>query len=85
MNDTPLHRTQKLCELFQKKTPSERYMMGWSMLLTSKFLITRSILEENPHCSQIELKKELFLRFYSTDFSEEQKIKILDHLSKLIC
>ena len=82
MNDTPAHITQKLCELIRKKTPSERYLMGWSMHQTSKLLITQAIMEENPLFNEAELKKELFLRFYRDDFNDDQRDKILTHLEK---
>lgn len=82
MNDTPSHINRKLSELLQKKTSTERYMMGWSMHETSKYLITQAIMKENPQFTETDLKKELFLRFYQDDFNEEQKEKILNHLEK---
>ncbi len=82
MNDTPHHITQKLCELMKKKSPTERYMMSWSMYETSKFLITHAIMEENPQITKAELKKKLFLKFYCDDFNEKQKERILAHLEK---
>lgn len=80
MNDKPDYMTRKLCELMRKKTPTERYEMGWSMYETSKILITHAIMEENPQITQTELKKKLLLRFYCDDFDEQQKEKILTHL-----
>ncbi|MFI5344446.1 MAG: hypothetical protein ACHQUC_09525 [Chlamydiales bacterium] len=57
-------------------------MMSWSMHKTSKQLITCAIMEENPHYTEVDLKKELFLRFYRDDFNEEQQEKILKHLEE---
>lgn len=83
MNDTSPEMTRKMCEMIQRKTPSERSKMGWSMYQTSKQLVTRSILERNPHISEAELRQELFLKFYFNDFDQEQQNKILQHLANL--
>jgi len=82
MDDTPKYITEKLHALLEKKSYTERYQMSWSMYLTSRFLVLRGIKEEHPEYTDIDLRKELFLRFYGDDFNEEQKKKILAHLSK---
>jgi hypothetical protein len=79
MDDTTLEITEKVCELFQKKTPIERLKMGCSMYETSKYLVTRAILENNPDISAEGLRQELFLKFYANDFDLESQEKILDH------
>lgn len=80
MNDTSPEMTRKMCEMIQKISPFERLMMGCSMYETSRYLILRSILENEPHISPTDLKKELFLKFYKDDFDLEQQEKILKHL-----
>jgi hypothetical protein len=64
------------------KTPLERLKMGSSMYETSKFLITRAILENNPHISKSEFKKEFFLKFYGNDFNSADLEKILAYLER---
>jgi hypothetical protein len=76
MNDTSPEMAEKMREMIRAKSPSERARMGWSMYLTSKYLVTRAILEENPNISKSDLKKELFLRFYGNEFDEEARKKI---------
>jgi hypothetical protein len=80
MDDTPPHIAQKMCEMIQLKLPIERFEMGCSMYETSRYLVIRSILEHNPHISEVELKQELFLKFYRDDFDPVQREKILKYL-----
>ena len=67
--------------MIQKKTPSERALMGTSMYATSRSLIIRAIKEKNPNISEANLRKELFLAFYGDDFTLEAKEKILHCLT----
>ena len=66
-------------ELFRKKTGQERMKMGASMFeFAAKFAVA-SIKEKhkNQDLSPCQLKKELFLRLYGNDFSDDQKTEIL--------
>ena len=80
MNDTPSEITLKISEMFQKKSPLERLEIGGAMHETSRYLVTRAILEENPLISEAGLRQELFLKFYSNDFDPVQREKILRHI-----
>ncbi|HSX12136.1 MAG TPA: hypothetical protein VLF61_01435 [Rhabdochlamydiaceae bacterium] len=73
MNDTSPEMMEKMHELIRAKTPSERANMGCSMFNTSRTLVIDAILRENPNISKVDLKKELFLRFYGDDCSQETK------------
>ena len=81
----PLRKLQKKsCEMFQMRSPIERLKMGCSMYDTSStYLVTRAILKENPHISQIDLRKELFLKFYRNDFNPIEQQKILNHFDQI--
>lgn len=57
-------------------------MIGFSMTETAGQLVRASILETNPTISPLELKKEVFLRFYRNDFVPPLLQKILNHLKK---
>jgi len=85
MFDTSPDITRKMCEMILMKTPLERLEMGCSMHETSKYLLTRAILEASPNITKKELKVELFLKFYSNDFDSFQKAKIVHHLRNLPC
>jgi hypothetical protein len=82
MNDTSPEITEKMCEMFRTKTPQERFRMGCSMYDTSRYLVTRAILRENPHISPAALRQELFLKFYGDDFNPTERQRILDYLAQ---
>jgi len=80
MRDTTPEITNKICEMIRMKSPIERLRMGASMYETSKYLITRAILEDNPQISEAELRKEIFLKFYGNDYNATEREKIIQHL-----
>jgi hypothetical protein len=84
MRDTPTSITLKICEMIQLKSPIERLQMGSSMYETSKRLVTRAILENNPNISKKNFKQEFFLKFYGNDFNSKDREKILSHLNSLV-
>ena len=81
MNDTPPEIDQMIRENFLKKTPQERFKIGCEMYDTSRYLVRWAILKENPQISEVELRQQLFLRFYGDEFSAEEKEKILAYLA----
>ena len=54
--------------------------MGCEMYETSKYLVTRAILEQEPGISEVNFRKEFFLKFYGDDFGLIEREKILKHL-----
>lgn len=80
MDDTTPEIAEKMREMIRMKSPIERFKMGCSMYDTSKYLVIRGILEDNPNISETDLRKELFLKFYGNDFDSVKRQKILDHL-----
>jgi hypothetical protein len=82
MNDTPPEIEEKVREIFRKKTPEERIRMGCEMYDASRYLVQQALLRENPNISEVELKQQLFLRFYGNEFSKEKLDGILAHLAK---
>ena len=83
MDDTTPEIAERIREMFRRKSPVERLRMGCSMYDTSRYLVKRAILAENPHISEVELRKELFLKFYRQDFTHKEQEKILLHLEKV--
>lgn len=80
MRDTTPDISHKVCEMIQMKSPIERLIMGSSMYETSKQLIIRAILENDPCISKADLRKEIFLKFYGNDYDLNQQEKIIKHL-----
>ena len=82
MNDTYPHIIAKLHEMIQTKTFLERIMMGSSAYQLSKQIVISSILNDHPDISRKELRRKIFERFYSSDFTKEKMEKILKHLDE---
>lgn len=80
MQDTSPEILKKINDMMQLKTPQEKLEMSWSMYRTSRQLIIQSIINQNPDISAVELRKELFLKFYKDDFTLSEQEKIIDHL-----
>lgn len=80
MRDTTHDITNKIYKMIQKKTPHERMVMGSSMYETSKQLVIRAIKENNPSISPQDLRREIFLRFYGSDYTQIEQEKIIHHL-----
>ena len=64
MKDTDPEILEHYERMLLKKGSMERLMMGFSMTETARQLVRASIPERNPGISPLELKKEVFLRFY---------------------
>ena len=82
MEDTSQEMTELMHKMMQEKSPIKRLKMGFSMNETSRYLVTRFILENHPGISELELKKELFLRYYDSDFSSLQKQAFFTYLAE---
>ena len=77
MNDTHPRIAEKLKEWMAAKRPEERLLMCCSMYDTAKALVIASIRERTPDISPSQLRREVFLRFYGSDFKPETRDKIL--------
>ncbi len=82
MNDTNPKVASKFRQLIMAKSQEERLLMGFSMFDTAKHIVKAAILNQNPGISSEARKREIFLRFYGSDFSEIEKDKILSVLLK---
>lgn len=82
MNDTPPHVTKKFFDMFKTKSSYERMKMGCSMFQTAKTLLIQRILASKPNISRKDLRKEVFIQIYGSDFLPDQLEKILNHLEK---
>ena len=82
MNDTHPQIEMKIIEMIQRKTPAERLAMGCSMFDFSKQLVTDSIRKEKPNLLPALLQRELFLRFYGSEFDPARREKIAKYFSE---
>lgn len=81
MNDTHPIISKRVKKMMKKKTGEERLLMGFSMMKMARLLAISSIkANSKKHLKPNELRKKIFLRFYSNDFSPEMKEKIYGSL-----
>jgi hypothetical protein len=80
--DTPPDIEALVHKLIRKKSGAERLIMGCSMFDTAKRIAEASILREKPNVNPVELRVQLFVRFYKRDFSEVERARIINHLRK---
>jgi hypothetical protein len=87
--DTPKEIRKIQNQIFFQKTVQERFQIGIEMIEDAKKIVENSIKRKNPQISSIDLKIEVFKRFYKNDFSEEKKEDIIkgfrEYYSKLVC
>mgnify|MGYP000745995877 CR=1 FL=1 len=77
MNDTSNEIRQKQLSIFRSMSPAERYQISIEMINTSRQIVEYSIRALRPGITTLELKREIFKRYYSNDFSVEELEKIL--------
>ena len=81
MKDTSVDIKIRFQNMIMKRSPEERLFMGSSMFDTAKQIVKSSIMEQYPKILPREMKQKIFLRFYGTEFSEVDKIKILNEMA----
>lgn len=70
----------KMYDIIMSKTPKERFLMGIEMMEDVRRMVEGSIREQNPGISGIDLKVEVFKRYYSKDFSPAQLNDIIESM-----
>lgn len=80
MNDTPESIYQKQFEILESKSMHERWIMAFDLTELSRHLIMNAIRRENTGISEVDLKVELFRRFYRNDFEEYELNKIAEQM-----
>jgi hypothetical protein len=82
VKDTPSVIERKFRQMLMKRSGEERLKMGCSMHATAQALAKASISQRHPGARPAELKRLLFLHFYSTDFEPEERKRIASALAK---
>src|SRR5687768_181708 len=70
MNDTTIDMQKKQAEILLAMSPYERFMQGVEMINYVRMVVENSIKTKQPHISEINLKIEVFKRYYSKDLSQ---------------
>lgn len=82
MNDTHPTIDIQFKRLMRVKSGEERLLMGFSMYKTTKQIVESAIHNQFPEITSDEIKVEIFLRFYSKEFRESQKRRIISSLRR---
>ena len=77
MKDTSKEIQTKYYEMLMNKSGEERIMMASKMEESAREMVLASLTD---NMSKIEKKIELFLRYYKEDFSNEELVRIKNHL-----
>ena len=80
MNDTHPEMAARFRNLLMSKTGQERLLMGCSMYDAAKEIVRCSIYNNNPGITEAEMRREIFLRFYSHEYSRAEREKIISAL-----
>ena len=83
MNDTPEYIAQKQFEIIYKKPAIKRFLMSFEMTNFAHDLLESTIRSKQPGISEINLKIEVFKRFYINDFSESEMNRIIESMQQL--
>ena len=79
MKDTSKEVLDLQNQMFNKLEPQQRLEMMLSMFETARQIVLSSL---PKGLSPKEIKKQLFLRFYGDDFSEEDKNRIIESINQ---
>ncbi len=82
MIDTPKHIYQKQFEIIIAKPLKERLKNVFEMTELSRNIIKNRIKAKNPDISDIDLKIEVFKKFYSSDFDKQTLELIIKDMEK---
>lgn len=81
MNDTPPAVDAMYRELLMRKSPAERVHMATSMHDAAKAIL-RAGIPADCHRNEVDLRIEVFRRFYRQDFSTEEMARIVEGLRR---
>ena len=79
--DTSLKVQQQFKEMIIKKSGQERLLMGFSMFDMARKMVISSIKTKNQNADLKTILREVFLRFYGSDFPNN-KNEIIEKILK---
>ena len=83
MDDTSEEIKRRYKEMLMSKTPLERLRMASRMYDSAKKLAIAGILKERPHLDTSQLRGQLFLRMYGSDFSPAEIERIIRNIPNM--
>ncbi len=83
MNDTPKQIQLRYTKMLMSRTPTERLRMVSRMYDSSRKLVISSIRSERGQLSSSQLRRQLFLRIYGSDFTAADRNRIINKISDM--
>ncbi len=83
MNDTPKQIQLRYTKMLMSRTPTERLRMVSRMYDSSRKLVISSIRSERRQLSSSQLRGQLFLRMYGSDFTAADRKRIINKISDM--
>ena len=84
MNDTPKYILQKQFEIIYAKPLQDKIAGLFEMTELSRNIILNQLKQKNPGLSEIDLKIELFRKFYKFDFDNATINKIIEEMRQFL-
>jgi hypothetical protein len=78
MTDTPPEVERLYREMLMQRSNEERFIMGVRMCDAARAIVMASLPKD---LSESEIRVQLFLRYYCTDFDEITRQRIIEHLT----
>jgi len=81
MNDTTQKMRKKQLEIMLNMTKKQRFEQGMQMIDFVKKTVENSIKKQKPNLNETELKIEVFKRYYGKEFTEVEKVRIINYFT----
>lgn len=80
MNDTPPDVDEQFAALFRQRSGSDRVRMACEMFDLARALMVANIKAQHPGIADAALRVKLFERMYGSDFTPDERIRIIARL-----
>jgi len=80
--DTPNNILDKQREILFQKSIAERFLIGAEVIDFGRVVVESSIRRNHPTISKIDLKVEVFKRYYTSVFSTDELERIIQSMVK---
>jgi hypothetical protein len=77
VDTSPEEMESRYRTMIMERSGEERLKMGCSMFDAAKALMQTGILDQNPHASPAEIRRDLFMQLYGHEFDADSRAKIL--------
>jgi hypothetical protein len=83
MSDTPKQVQLRYKEMLMSRTPTERLRMVSRMYDSGKKLVISGIQNERQQLNASQLRGQLFLRMYGSDFTADDRKRIINSIPNM--